>query len=641
VTIPGGDPNIGRAEIEVRGNTSHFPSDTKRGVEEALQEAEPTLKKGGEEWGDEVSKSFSTRLKSKVHGIVDEFVREVNKTKITEKVKVDEDVDHNSIKNAVRNIARDLEQEVTSGGGGGVFKFFGQAISDAIGSGFNVSGKSPLIAFLVPLFGAIAALVVGAIQAVNGLAAALLTIPNILGAIGLQALTLMLIFKDVGPAIGAALAATNAKELQAALKDLDPYVRNFVQELVYIRNEFRDITKYLDIQFFKNLGNTLLDIFDYNRYTLFTGLFNLAGELGTYFATIGKAFETPEFAKFLYDLFREIDVFLATNGPTLQKFLTQVFIFLDSLMGATRDVGGVFNDFLEVFGDWLEETAKSKDFQDWLKELPTLLTDAGRLLGVLADLLITLFNSIDKAGGQEFVDQLVFMIALLTQFFSSDLGIQALKALLIIILVLTAAFVDLVIAIGAVLGGIQELGNWLNDVAGPAIGKFFSNLGHAIAEGLSPKPITDFLDNIKNTFETLGKNAFAWGKNFLKSFINGILDQVPGVAAAAKAAVAAAAQFFPHSPAKVGPFSGAGAPEESGRAVMRDFAKGLMDQGRQAVGDVNTAMSNLSFGPGAVIANFYGSNPTPQQAQTLGTALGTGISDQLAARNARLAVRTM
>jgi hypothetical protein len=638
VTIPGGDPNIGRAEIEVRGDTSRFPGDAKRGVEDAFKETEPSLKKGGEQWGDEVSKSFSTRLKSKVHGIVDEFVREVNKTKITEKIKVDEDVDHDSIKNAVRNIARDLEQEVS---GGGVFKFFGQAISDAIGSGFNVSGKSPLIAFLIPTFGAIAALVVGAIQAVNGLAGALLTIPNILGAIGLQALTLMLIFKDIAPAISAAFAAKNAKELQDALKGLDPYVRNFIQELVYIRDAFKDITKYLDIQFFKNLGNTLLDIFNFNRYTLFTGLFTLAGQLGTYFATIGKAFQTPQFAKFLYDLFQQVDIFLARNGPTLQKFLTQAFIFLDSLMGATGAVGDVFNDFLRVFGDWLEETAKSKEFQDWLRELPSLLTDAGRLLAVLADLIVSLFSSIDKAGGQQFVDQLVFMISLLTAFFSSDLGIQALKSLLIVILVLTAAFVDMVIAIGAVLGAFQSLGNWLNDVAGPAIGNFFENLGHMIADGLTPRPIREFLDNIKLMFETLAKNAFSWGKNFIKSFINGILDQVPGVAAAARFAVAAAAQFFPHSPAKVGPFSGAGAPEESGRAVIRDFAKGLLDQGRQVTGDVNTAMSNLSFGPGAVIANFYGSNPTPQQAQTLGTALGTGISDQLAARNARLAVRTM
>lgn len=631
-------PEIGRAEIEVRGDTTKFPGDAKRGVEEAFKGVEPSLKKGGEDWGDEVSKSFDTRLKSKVHGIVDDFVREVNKVKVTEKIKLDEDVDHDSIKNTVKNIARDLEQEVSSGK---VFGFFGQAISDAIGSGFNVSGKSPLIAFLIPTIGAIAALIVGAIQAVNGLAAALLTIPNLLGAIGLQATVLLLIFKDIGPAIGQAFAAKNAKELQDAIKDLNPYVQNFILELVYIRDNFRDITKYLDINFFKSLGNVLLDIFNFNRYTLFTGLYDLATYLGRWFATVGKAFETPEFAKFLYDLFQEVDKFLASNGPALQRFLTQMFSFFDSLMGATGEVGQVFNDFLKVFGDWLAETAKSKDFQDWLKELPSLLRDAGRLLAVLADLLIVLFNAIDKAGGQKFVDQLVFMIALLAQFFSSDTGVKSLQFLLITILVLTAAFVDLVIAIGAVLGWLQQLGDWILNTAGPAIKDFFTKLGHAIADGLTPKPIREFLDFISNSFAWLRDNAYTWGKDLIKNFIAGMLHEKPAASSATASIVGVISKQIPHSPAEVGPFSGSGAPEQRGKDTMADFAKGIMAGGREATQAINTAMSNVNFGPGAVIANFNGQLPTREQAETLGTAVGNGISNQLIARNARLAVRTM
>lgn len=634
------DPTIGRAEIEVHADTKPVPGEAKRGMEEALTQVDPTIKKHGEAWGEELAQSSSTRMKSRLPELVDKAIADINRGKIKEHVKVETetDVDHDSVKNAVRDIARDVEKELSQSG---LFSFIGQGIADAIGSGFNVSGKSPLIFALVPVIGAIAALVVGAIQAVNGLAAALLTIPNLISAIVLEAGVLYLIFRDISSEITKAFAAQNAKELQNAIKGLDPYVQNFILELVYIRNEFRDLTKYLDIQFFKNLGNVLLDIFNFNRYTLFTGLFNLAAQLGTWFNTVGKAFQTPQFAKFLYDLFQAIDKFLASNGPTLQRFLTQVFTFLDSLMGATGDVGALFNDFLKTFGNWLEETAKSKEFQDWLKELPALLTDAGRLIAVLLDLVITLFSSIDKAGGQKFVDQLVFMIGLLAQFFSTDTGIKSLQLLMITILVLTAAFVDLVIAVGALLGWLQQLGDWILNTAGPAIKDFFVKLGHAIADGFTPKPIAEFLGKIKDAFTFLVDQAPEWGKNLIKGFIAGMLGQKGNLHGATVGIVGVVSDGMPHSPAKYGPFSGDGAPEQRGRDTMADFAKGLMAGGTAARNDVSNAMSNINFGPGAIIANFNGQLPSREQAEALGTAVGNGINNQLVARDARLAVRTM
>ena len=99
--------------------------------------------------------------------------------------------------------------------------------------------------------------------------------------------------------------------------------------------------------------------------------------------------------------------------------------------------------------------------------------------------------------------------------------------------------------------------------------------------------------------------------------------------------------FFPFSPAKKGPFSGDGYTLYSGQKLMRDFAKGMAMEAPTLASTANSTMQAISFGPGAVQVGFYGQVPTAQQAQQTGEAAGAGISDQLAARNARLAVRTM
>jgi hypothetical protein len=49
------------------------------------------------------------------------------------------------------------------------------------------------------------------------------------------------------------------------------------------------------------------------------------------------------------------------------------------------------------------------------------------------------------------------------------------------------------------------------------------------------------------------------------------------VTSAASAIAAAARAFFPNSPAKKGPFSGRGYTPWSGRALVKDFAGGMMD----------------------------------------------------------------
>lgn len=640
--------DIGKAEIEVVADTSHFPESAKRGVESSLHDVDPSLKKAGEEWGETTSESFGERLKARVPKIVDDFTGALKREKIKEKVKVDvdADVDRNSVRNFVRKLATSMEREVESassggGGAGGIFNKIGQSFADAIGAGFNVSGKSPLIALLVPVIGGIAGLILAAVEAVYGLAAALFTLPSILAAIIAQVGVMFLIFKAVAPVIGAVLSAQNAKELREALMGVNPAIAEFAKSLIPIRDFFELLGKTAAVEFFQALGNTVKDIFNADNRTLFFGLLEVAKALGGWFATIGKAFSSTAFVKFLGDLFKSIDNFLAHNGPIFEKFLEQAFIFLDKMLDPANALGALFNLLFINFGNWLEEMSKDPKFLDWLEnKMPILLLDLGEALGAIIDLITTLFNDIDKKGGQNFLESFTIAVKELNAIFESEAGQLAIQALIQIIEVLSLTFFGLIVVIVSVLAFLEKLGQgviWL----GKQVGDFFSFLWDHIGKLFSGEFWLGLLRQVADVFQVLIDRAPGWGAKLVQGFIDGALSKIPGVRAAFHFIADQAAQFMPHSPAKAGPLSGSGAPYARGTAMIRDFSRGIMATGDQVSMATSNAMSNVNFGTGAVIANFYGAQPTQDQAQNLGTAVGNGIGDQLLARNVRLAVRTM
>lgn len=79
------------------------------------------------------------------------------------------------------------------------------------------------------------------------------------------------------------------------------------------------------------------------------------------------------------------------------------------------------------------------------------------------------------------------------------------------------------------------------------------------------------------------------GKNIIRGLINGIKSMLSSVKNAVGNVVGAARDFLPFSPAKEGPFSGAGAPELSGKAISENLAKGIMS-GMSAVDNAASAM---------------------------------------------------
>lgn len=111
--------------------------------------------------------------------------------------------------------------------------------------------------------------------------------------------------------------------------------------------------------------------------------------------------------------------------------------------------------------------------------------------------------------------------------------------------------------------------------------------------------ILGFIRNIPGQIIGLFAGAGSWlvnsGAALMNGFKQGILNAVEGVKSAVSGALQKVRDFFPFSPAKVGPFSGSGYTSVSGEHLMRDFGESIGAQGSFVRGQVDDVLSSLDF----------------------------------------------
>ena len=111
--------------------------------------------------------------------------------------------------------------------------------------------------------------------------------------------------------------------------------------------------------------------------------------------------------------------------------------------------------------------------------------------------------------------------------------------------------------------------------------------------------ILGFVRNIPSQITGLFASAGSWlvnsGAALMNGFKQGILNAVEGVKSAVSGALQKVRDFFPFSPAKVGPFSGSGYTSVSGEHLMRDFGKSIGAQGSFVRGQVDDVLDSLDF----------------------------------------------
>lgn len=130
------------------------------------------------------------------------------------------------------------------------------------------------------------------------------------------------------------------------------------------------------------------------------------------------------------------------------------------------------------------------------------------------------------------------------------------------------------------------------------------------------KIVLGLVSGIVSLFSDSGTKLYQSGKALIQGFINGINSLIQKAKNSIKSFVQSIRDYFPFSPAKVGPFSGKGYTTYSGRALMEDWAAGI------------------ASGEGAAVAAVQGVMDATQTSMDLNATAQAdgfnGVSDQIA-----------
>jgi hypothetical protein len=645
------DPgSVGRADIEVHAEASEpqLEREMRPAVQGAADAVERDMDKAGDEWGKTSAKSMGDRLEKEGPTIAERFQKVFSRFKITKKIDVDVDRDH--LVSATKVALEDAFEEASKPNG--VLGKFGQGIADAIGAGFNVSGKSPLIAVLVPLIGAIIGLVIAAIQAVSALVTLLASLPVLLGAIGAQVGVFVIAFQGVGAAIQGAFAAKNAKELNEALKGLAPSAQAFVRELLPLRKLFTDIQKSVQQNFFAQLKGDITAIAKALGPQIGAGLSELATTLGGLLHELAGFLASPLFKEFVATIFSSTQTFLEIFGPNIGRLFRGLIELAIAATPLLESFGKQFSMFLGNAGRFFDEVANDPAFQKFLEDMGGTFFQLFRLINSTSALLASFAGMLNQVGGNNVIAALAEAFDQLAFFFQTplgeeglkgfiDLAIQAIKSaigLIELFFILIAAVRNVGPAIGAL---FDFIGGKILDFV-HMVGQWFTDLGHSIV-----KPFNEFkvwleslIPRITTALSGAGTALLAAGRNLIQGLINGIREKLGPLDDIMSFIAGKIRNFFPFSPAKEGPLSGPGDPRIAGGKIVQRLGEGMHMEIPSLRANTENVVNNITFGAGAIQQSFQGL-PTVTQAQGIGAGVGTGISDGLANRDARLRVRTM
>jgi phage-related protein len=671
---------LGDAFIDVHANTDPFEKDLRTKLPTAAKDANSIMDQIGEGWGDKVASSMTKELGSHGKDFAQAVERSTERTVIHPRSDIKWDANVGRFRNSAGEFVAMFADETQKAfqrqaGPGGPFAKVGEAFSDAVGAGFSVSGKSPLIALLIPLVGEIGLLIAGALQGANALAAVLTTLPALITAVGLQATVLFAAFHGIGDAIQGAFAAKNAQELNDAIKGLTPAAQSFVVSLLPVRDLFKEISAIAQQNFFKQLGDTagqvaraLGPILTGNNFAA------LARSLGDLFAGVGVLLRSPLFSDFINNTLKQTVIWLREFGLAFTNALTGLVRIANASLPFLRTIGGWINEALNEFGDWLGEVATNGSFSAWLKSMTPTFLQLLELLKAVAKFVGAFFFALDKAGGEDALSEIIGQLMVFAAILSSDFGIEAMRGLLFVLGTLGIVFMGLATAIMAAAAlisvayrSIREFFIWLIDYAAPAVGQAFEEAWFrlqlawaGIVNGLQNlgKSIGDFFvglwNSIKNNWNRIigiflsvpmmiwnalkGLPSLLWnaGKNAVNSFLDGVKSMFGAVGNVAHDLISKVTDLLPGSPAKEGPLSGHGYAKLRGQRMVQDLMVGMKGQATDLRNTAtNTVSQVVNFGG---IKMEFGGVPTEAQARTAGAAVGAGITNQM---EVALAVRAL
>jgi tape measure domain-containing protein len=311
----------------------------------------------------------------------------------------------------------------------------------------------------------------------------------------------------------------------------------------------------------------------------------------------------PEITQAFSDMFAQLPSLISTYGqPLLETFGTlfatladQIPSLLTSLgqsllagiqtaFSAISDNSGAIAGFISGFGASLASGLQTLGAtivavlpsigQSIASALPTLIP---ALISALTGVITSLASALPGIA-IAIINQLPAIIGGLATGIANGLP-TLLNAFVSVVSNIASNFPGIFMAlVGAIPGIIRNIAQPFSGLAGQILG---------FIKGIPAK--------IKGLFADAGSWLLNSGAALMNGLKQGILNAVEGVKSAVSGALQKIRDFFPFSPAKVGPFSGSGYTSVSGEHLMRDFGKAIGAQGAFVRGQVDGVLDSLDF----------------------------------------------
>lgn len=304
----------------------------------------------------------------------------------------------------------------------------------------------------------------------------------------------------------------------------------------------------------------------------------ILGALGPALAEIGRLFSqnlSPAITNLITLLQPLIGIFLEIFGAQVVNAITLV---VDVLGGVFDVLGGLINFLVGVFtGDWEQAWDGLVQVADGVVSI---------LTGIVGFLWRTIQNYFRNGGAQVLTAVRNWWTGVTTSFTQFQARIITNIATWVLSLVnrflnLRTRVINTITTMWSTARTLFNLGvSRLASAAGTGLGRvvgFFVGLP----------------GRIRNAIGSLGSLLYDAGRNVVQGLINGIYNMIGSLASAASSLAGTIRDYLPFSPAKTGPLSGSGNPENSGRQIAALVAQGILDNVNAPANAMSRALAPL------------------------------------------------
>jgi hypothetical protein len=364
--------------------------------------------------------------------------------------------------------------------------------------------------------------------------------------------------------------------------------------------------------------------------------------------------------------FQKVGEWAVIAGKAIGEFFGNFDNWGKSAAGAVGDFFGMVGDFFSSVGGWFADIGRAVGsafttlvnfitaFAGWITDLENI----GYVIGFMVGTAVKWFFILQNAVSTTFINIGKFIVGTWAtiQKFTYDTVLSIVNSVI-------NFFTSLPEKISAAVTYLRDLvvntfkrtrEGAVNQASSLTTGvtNFFKSMRDRVI-----KFVNDLPGNISRIFASIASRAYNMGRNILTGIINGIkagysaaLDTAKRIARGILDGMKDALGIS--SPSKI-------AAIEVGKPIMQGVGVGVSDASADLRSVINGAISgvlpgvtggttssgggtdggNITFDAGAVQVSFQGAVPTEQEAFRTGQAVGAGISQTLARRNVRTAVR--